>query len=61
MICRKATFTINVSAVTLPNANSPSARAQKCQFCAREGPHTGVHTLRTFAADSSCDCFATNR
>ena len=31
------------------------------QFCAREGPNTGVHTLRTFAVDSSCDCFATNR
>ena len=30
-------------------------------ICAREEPNTGVHTLRTFAADSSCDCFATNR
>ena len=41
MICRKATFTISVSAVMLPDANflssrcqSPSSRAQKLHFCA---------------------------
>ena len=40
---------------------SEGKSAQKRRFCAREEPNTGVHTLRTFAADSSCDCFATNR
>ena len=41
MICRKATFTISVSAVMLPDANFlssrcqfPSSRAQKLHFCA---------------------------
>ena len=41
MICRKATFTISVSAVMLLDANflssrcqSPSSRAQKLHFCA---------------------------
>ena len=41
VICRKATFTISVSAVMLPDANflssrcqSPSSRAQNRGFCA---------------------------
>ena len=32
MICRKATFTLSVSAITLPDATCPSARAQKVDF-----------------------------
>ena len=34
MICRKATFTISVSAVMLPDANFLSFRAQNRGFCA---------------------------
>ena len=34
MICRKATFTISVSEVMLPDANSFSSRAQNRHFCA---------------------------
>ena len=34
MICRKATFTIRVSAVMLPDANFLSSRAQNRGFCA---------------------------
>ena len=34
MICRKATFTVSVSAVMLPDANFLSSRAQKRLFCA---------------------------
>ena len=42
-------------------AQLDSTKFDEEPFCAREEPNTGVHTLRTFAADSSCDCFATNR
>ena len=34
VICRKATFTLSVSAITLPNANFPTSRAQNRGFCA---------------------------
>ena len=34
VICRKATFTVSVSAVILPDANSLSSRAQNRGFCA---------------------------
>ena len=34
VICRKATFTLSVSAITLPNANFPTSRAQNRVFCA---------------------------
>ena len=34
MICRNATFTVSVSAVMFPDANSLSSRAQKRHFCA---------------------------
>ena len=34
MICRKAMFTLSVSAITLPDATCPSARAQNRHFCA---------------------------
>ena len=34
VICRKATFTISVSEVMLPDANSLSSRAQNRHFCA---------------------------
>ena len=34
MICRKATFTISVSAAMLPDANSLSSRAQNRGICA---------------------------
>ena len=34
VICRKATFTVSVSAVMLPDANFLSSRAQKRHFCA---------------------------
>ena len=34
MICRKATFTLSVSAITLPDANFPTSRAQNRVFCA---------------------------
>ena len=37
--CRKATF-------TLPDANSPSARAQKWRFCAREARKWGVQRVK---------------
>ena len=35
VICRKATFTLSVSAITLPDANFPTSRAQNRGFCAR--------------------------
>ena len=38
----KATFTLSVSAITLPDATCPSARAQKCRFCARKARKRGV-------------------
>ena len=34
VICRKATFTVSVSAVMLSDATSPSPRAQNRGFCA---------------------------
>ena len=34
VICRKATFTLSVSAITLPDANFPTSRAQNRGFCA---------------------------
>ena len=34
MICRKASFTISVSAVMIPDANFLSSRAQNRGFCA---------------------------
>ena len=34
MICRKVTFTLSVSAITLPDANFPTSRAQNRGFCA---------------------------
>ena len=49
VICRKATFTISVSAVMLPDANflssrcqSPSSRAQKLHFCALLASRTPI-------------------
>ena len=42
MICRKATFTLSVSAITLPDANFPTSRAQNRGFCALLGSGTPV-------------------
>ena len=42
VICRKATFTLSVSAITLPDANFPTSRAQNRGFCALLGSGTPV-------------------
>ena len=42
MICRKAKFTLSVSAITLPDANFPTSRAQNRGFCALLGSGTPV-------------------
>ena len=42
MICRKAKFTVSVSAVMLPDANYLSSRAQNRGFCALLGFGTQV-------------------
>ena len=46
MICRKATFTISVSAAMLPDANSLSSRAQNRGFCAFLA--SGTHVFGRF-------------
>ena len=53
MICRKATFTISVSAVMLPDVNFLSSRAQNRGFCALLRSGTPVfgfleHKIRVF-------------
>ena len=42
VICRKATFTLSVSAITLSDANFPTSRAQNRGFCALLGSGTSV-------------------
>ena len=45
VICRKATFTLSVSAITLPDANFPTSRAQNRGFCALLGSGSPVFGL----------------
>ena len=49
----KATFTLSVSAITLPDATCPSARAQKCRFCARKARKRGSRRAK---ADKNAVC-----